>query len=150
MTTHQEAQVLCGLCGKTCKNKTALTSHMNSHELFSCNECGKQFHRRHRLNVHIKMVHLGVFEHQCNICSKVFTDGREKKKHILTVHEQLKPWFCDLCTFRTARYTNLGIHKKKMHSVSKQIPLKDFLQLIKDGNHPNQTDIDLEIARILE
>ena len=142
--THQDNGALCIMCGVSFNSNQSLKRHMDVEhgEGYSCPDCGKKFTVKSRLALHIKVDHLGEKEH-CPKCNKSFRLRREVKKHILTVHDQLKPWFCDHCPFRCARYGNLTIHKQKSHQI-KNLPLQDFLQMIKDGKHPNCVKMEID------
>ena len=143
--THEFRQSLCMVCGASFKSGQSLIRHMDvvHGEGYKCPDCGKKFTVKARLQLHIKTEHLGEKVH-CPKCNKSFRMKSEVKKHLLTVHDQVKPWYCDHCPFRCARYGNLNIHKQKSHQIMKNMPIKDFLQMIEDGRHPNCVKMEID------
>ena len=147
---HEENESICPKCGESLKNETKLKRHIQEQhgESHICADCGKCYKNTRLLYHHIRIRHLGI-RLQCTMCVKEFTEKASLKSHILVVHEQLKPWFCEHCPFRCARYGNLNIHKKKMHQYKESMPCKEFIKLIKEGQHPNCSQLDIDQQTII-
>ncbi|XP_031621756.1 zinc finger protein 90 homolog isoform X2 [Contarinia nasturtii] len=137
---HDEIQKLvCDICGRSYKSKSALCVHLgihsgrNSHE---CHICGKTFTQRGALVRHMPM-HTGEQPHQCDVCGKRFThyssfhmhqmihtNERKKKCNIcgsefrsnshmtrhMRSHTGEKPFSCPICGQKFAQRYNMKTH----------------------------------------
>ena len=147
---HEKSrQVLCGVCGKLCLNKSQLNRHTGSQhstEKFPCMECGKVFSSREIMRKHFGRTHEAK-QHKCQTCEKAFRLPGDLRKHISQVHDKLKPFYCEVCQFRTATLSNLNIHRKKSHarqSISKIV----LIEMVESGQHPFYSLSDIPMIRI--
>ncbi|XP_077346057.1 uncharacterized protein LOC143989671 [Lithobates pipiens] len=62
---------------------------------FSCTECGKSFHSKFKLDVHIRS-HTGEKPYSCPECGKCFSDKSNLYRHKRS-HTGEKPYFCPEC-----------------------------------------------------
>uniref|UniRef100_A0A8C6Q2Y4 C2H2-type domain-containing protein n=1 Tax=Nothobranchius furzeri TaxID=105023 RepID=A0A8C6Q2Y4_NOTFU len=70
------------------------TSHPG-HKAFRCNECHKEFNRKHHLTLHLR-VHTGEKPYICPFCGRSFTQGSSLTVH-LRRHTGEKPYHCNTC-----------------------------------------------------
>ena len=142
---------LCSICGKSFRNKAGLNKHIervHSNLEFPCVLCGKVFGCKSDMRTHFNRLHSGKEkQHKCQKCEKAFFLPKDLRKHISQIHDKLKPFFCEVCQFRTATISNLNIHRKKSHerpSISK----KALVELVETGQHPYYTLSDIPMIRI--
>ena len=135
---HVEGEIICDLCGKTCKNKEKLKFHMkNSHYnmtlSFTCHLCGSEFPLKEKLNRHIKYVHEKEnYKFKCDLCDKAFFSPLKLRQHHESVHEKSKPFVCDICGTKMSRFTNLSDHRFKLHG--EKFPSIQFYRDLIDKN----------------
>lgn len=117
----------CQQCGKICKSVAALKSHMRNHKQdVRCDQCGKVFHKQHKLQEHVKWFHGPQPErHQCNICNKVLHTLASYNSH-LKLHNEDKNYSCDLCPLKFYTAANLRTHKRVHQKNANYKPKKDW------------------------
>nr|CAD7207324.1 unnamed protein product [Timema douglasi] len=67
----------------------------NQQKQFKCEECGKDFVTRSKLNRH-GFRHTGQKPHKCDVCGKYFGDVGNLRQH-LVIHSGVKPFKCEVC-----------------------------------------------------
>lgn len=88
--------VVCTLCGLTLPTESELTAHEarctqpNSLKHFNCQECGKAFPRRARLQIHLR-THTGERPFACLYCQMTFKKNHHAKRHMRQVHKMDPP-----------------------------------------------------------
>ena len=82
-------------------------------QVFSCNECVKQFRSYYGLRIHRQVQHEGLRFH-CDACPAQFSDPSSRSRHKKLVHDGLK-YQCDICSHKANRRYLLAIHKKMVH-----------------------------------
>ena len=81
---------------------------------FLCSHCGKKFHAKHNLNVHVYQSHTDRSAmHSCSICGKSFAHLFLLNKHFRRTHESNYP--CNICDKLFKTNFNLNRHKTKVH-----------------------------------
>ena len=84
---------------------------------FLCSHCGKKFHAKHNLNVHVYQVHEvhsnSSAMYSCRICNKSFTRLFLLNKHFRRTHESNYP--CNICDKLFKTNFNLNRHKTLIH-----------------------------------
>ena len=79
-----------------------------------CSFCGKSFHAKHNLNVHMYQFHYNSSTvYACNFCTKTFNHSFLLTKHIRRTHESNYP--CDICKKPFKTRFNLSRHISKLH-----------------------------------
>jgi len=120
--------------------KRSLKKHLNDlkAEKTSCEICG-QMYTPVNLVKHKRIVHSDKEAVQCPTCEKVFYWSEEKKErglkeHIQSVHERFKPFACEICGKKMAKYNNLDEHRIKVHG-SKKMSIGTYREMIESGNY---------------
>jgi len=90
---------------------------------------------RSGLYSHIRKAHRQEFKYNCDQCGKKFDMRYRLNEHIIAVHDKIKPFICDVCGFKTAKHTNLNIHRKKSHGLE-WLSKTAFWEMIQSGRHP--------------
>ncbi|XP_059173280.1 zinc finger protein 728-like [Physella acuta] len=114
---HKEGDFIkCGLCSKSFLGKDNLERHVRLHKIytqvFSCEECGKNFRRKYALLVHKKMHSFKKFV-KCDICGQEFRFVSEVDKHKNTKHRYdkvLNIYKCNICGQRFPMLSHLSVH----------------------------------------
>ncbi|ODM93430.1 Gastrula zinc finger protein XlCGF48.2 [Orchesella cincta] len=122
--------MICTECGKTFAGPLGLKGHMRTHEKgFQqkveenrkkmkeiCDQCGKSFRDKHRMETHKQVVHLGPqhWKFECEVCGKKCFNKNKLEEHA-RVHLKAKSFICDLCGASYAHAHNLRLHKKNKH-----------------------------------
>ncbi|XP_054461546.1 zinc finger protein 260-like isoform X2 [Anoplopoma fimbria] len=77
---------------------------------FSCSECGKSFHLKKGLNIHMKC-HRGEKALNCSICEKSFTQSGSLQTH-MRIHTGEKPFSCSVCEKSFTQSGSLQTHMR--------------------------------------
>lgn len=96
MNSHEVFQ--CDLCQKNFTNKLSLRTHKNSYHgalKFTCEVCGKQFTTM-ALMKHHQSSHSGRRDHVCQVCSRAFSLKVTLRTH-MRIHTGEMPYTCDKC-----------------------------------------------------
>ena len=143
---HEEDEVLCNICGESCKNKYVLKRHIaRRHNSQTCLECGRQFKDKSTLSQHMKFAHLNIIEYPCPSCDKQFIDKKGLRRHILSVHDKIKPYYCEVCGFQSARSDNLNLHRRKSHQIETSFSKSDYIKFVESGQNPYCEQIDHDL-----
>ncbi|XP_055610678.1 gastrula zinc finger protein XlCGF26.1-like [Uranotaenia lowii] len=117
--THRANHYLftCENCGGRYKTKTALNSHLQTHEsnpVFTCPYCNYKAIKREYVMNHVKSQHQRSNAFKCDICELVFTRKSGMMDHRNT-HTKEKIFNCSICekVFYAAKY--LKKHVKVVH-----------------------------------
>ncbi|KAG9260533.1 oocyte zinc finger protein XlCOF6-like [Astyanax mexicanus] len=114
----------CEECGKPCKTKGALRTHMIVHQKerpFSCTLCGKAYSCAKVLNVHL-ISHTGERPFGCGYCEKRFKLKSHLKEHE-RIHTGEKPFCCPVCRRGFSRSNAMKIHLRTHHRDQLQFSL---------------------------
>ena len=104
----------CDQCGRWFPTRRKLEIHEKSvHSLFKCEVCKKEFSSKSGRNHHKKNVHGGV-KFPCDQCDKQFNYKVELSRHIQSVHEGVK-FYCDRCGKNFSSNCNLKNHIQSQH-----------------------------------
>jgi len=131
--------VICSHCDKKMLKRT-LKLHLNNlnSEKRSCEICNKMYTPvnlvRHKSAVHADRVAV-----QCPTCEKVFYWSENKKErllkeHMQSVHERYRPFVCEICGKKMAKFTNLDDHRINIHG-SKKMSIGAYREMIESGNY---------------
>ena len=143
----EEDPVICSNCGDSFRNYKSYYEHTrNCHaEEKKCDLCnnGKVYKRiyHHRLQFHIKEKTINCEVQGCKI---MFKTNIERKLHTRVVHNKEKPCVCDKCGIEMARFTNLKVHRIKVHKEG-NLTSKEYKEMIRSGQHnfvPKGSEID--------
>jgi len=109
-----EEHSVCFKCGKSFHTKNSLHIHMqyvHNKEISNCDKCGKDFEGPYRLQDHIRSVHRPK---PCPICGTMFQNLR---LHMHTVHreEKDKKYVCDICGKGFLQKDKLNGHNMSVH-----------------------------------
>lgn len=103
-------------CKRTFARRWNRKQHLNLHlhtrpkEEFVCEECGKVFTMRHRLNAHV-VVHSNEKPFRCPMCSKDFKTEEYASRHHRRHFEQ-KKFVCNKCDKVCTNQGNISQHCK--------------------------------------
>ncbi|XP_063543800.1 zinc finger imprinted 3-like isoform X1 [Cydia strobilella] len=106
---------ICQICGLKFESFGSIERHMNGHfRNYNCDKCDRGFVTNHRLNTHVKTIHVeGSF--QCETCKKVFSSHQKLKSHVDTVHKMVKRFKCTKCSERFTAYFKRYQHLVEKH-----------------------------------
>lgn len=78
--------------------------------------CGKEIDTQQDRSLHMR-THSGTpkSDSKCDICNKVFPTAAGIRKHKKT-HAHDRPYICDVCSKTYKNSSQLGVHKKRVHS----------------------------------
>lgn len=125
---QSERPFKCNFCPIHFKSTVRLKAHENKfhgtdHDVnylpeqpsrIECDICGKAFNYRHKLKVHVRMVHMGSKQPTCSICHKSFTATSSLERHML-IHTNEKPHVCGKCGASFRRALQLRHHMSMEH-----------------------------------
>ena len=94
-----------------------------------------------------RMTHDPRKQHKCDRCEKSFMRPVDLRKHISQVHDKLKPFYCEVCQFKTASLSNLNIHRKNSHA-RPTISKIALIEMVETGQHPFYSLSDIPMIRI--
>ncbi|KAK6755018.1 hypothetical protein RB195_013782 [Necator americanus] len=105
-------------CSSILRTRTALRKHalVHAERRFSCNNCGRSFAERTKLNRHM-LTHTGERAFKCTHegCNKAFSLEANLRSHIKT-HTGEKSYKCSYCTHAFTHPYNLRIHISRRHN----------------------------------
>ena len=125
---------ICDKCDYCCESKPVLLQHLKTHEEKKpCPECGEKVRNleTHFIRVHTPDE---LKKHQCQDCGKGFHQKTGLEIHIMNVHLKLRPYKCRYgCDISYNDASNRRAHEKKTHgkifTIVKEEKLKARLQL---------------------
>lgn len=120
---HGEIRFKCETCSQTFDEDAEYNEHLLVHPLV-CDKCGKTFHKRPNLNLHLKR-HLEVKPYECSLCPKSFITRQKLEEH-MNGHSGKKPLKCSLCDKTFSRHSNL-IQHRNIHHFNVKKKIKDFV-----------------------
>ncbi|XP_058836071.1 transcription factor grauzone-like [Topomyia yanbarensis] len=98
---HERAhEVLCDICSKIFKTRSALTHHRADHfrtERVQCPTCGKWLKNENSLKKHMIRHKEEKLVIECDICGKRSPSSHALKKHIKDQHTSERAYQCTLC-----------------------------------------------------
>jgi len=119
------SNISCDQCHSKFANQYSLKKHVKKfHEVkqYSCEVCGKTFHKHHLLKSH-STEHTGdPFPFRCNQCGKSFKYAMYLKRHE-RVH---KGYVCEVCNVTFEKSTDLQQHKASDHPPKSLKPVEEF------------------------
>jgi len=119
------SNISCDQCHSKFANQYSLKKHVKKfHEVkqYSCEVCGKSFHKHHLLRSH-NAEHTGdPFPFRCNQCGKPFKYAMYLKRHE-RVH---KGYVCEVCNVTFEKSTDLQQHKASDHPPKSLKPVEVF------------------------
>ena len=126
----EDKDIKCEICGITFWSKWSrgsaksnLTRHMRevhaSPQSLQCQDCGKRFSRKDKLQSHVKTQHREDKQSfSCSQCEKSFTQKDNLKRHVSDVHKEEQRFYCPECPEDFSRLENLKRHEERgKHSV---------------------------------
>ncbi|XP_050095875.1 zinc finger protein 184-like [Anopheles aquasalis] len=140
---------MCDTCGLAFEQKFALEMHRTRHgqkRQFKCDYCPLEYFTKPEKLLHIKQVHLKVFEVKCPDCGLLFKTKNELNQHIKS-HTDTRTYMCSVCKFGFKSQTHLSRHTKSVHQdvrykcdhCSQSYCRKDKLRMHIEKQHNIQT-----------
>ncbi|XP_052742054.1 gastrula zinc finger protein XlCGF46.1-like [Bicyclus anynana] len=113
--SHKEKPGKCQVCGRICKSKSVLTSHMKSHsdyKPYACTSCDKRYKDCGTLKRHFDRNHNIARTKSviCEHCGKCFYSKGDCKIH-MRIHTGETPYACTKCPARFTQVGSLQRHK---------------------------------------
>ena len=107
----------CPKCPRMLKSESGLKYHMNIHDgfTFSCHMCPKVLKSKHGLAYHMN-IHNSAQAFLCNDCGKSFVTKQKMQNHVRAKHTMERPYVCDTCGAGFVRSDKLLIHKRRVHT----------------------------------
>ena len=113
--TSKDLKKKCPYCNST--GHRVLKQHIEQVHLEKmCPQCGKMIIGTHRLNRHIKSVHIAMEDRpfKCKTCGKGFNVKTTLDEHY-NIHTGAKPFKCKYCPSAFASKGNLAMHERATH-----------------------------------
>lgn len=116
-----DSRFKCLECDKEFSKKDHLQAHFlanHTENLFSCNQCGRNFRYKSAFDRHIKIVHDQQQNHVCTKCGKAFSLKYDLTKHYETSHDESKraQRTCHICGKVFSKERNLQMHIVAIHN----------------------------------
>ena len=107
----------CPKCPRMLKSESGLKYHMNIHDglAYSCHVCPKVLKSKHGLAYHMN-IHNNAQAFLCNDCGKSFVTKQKMQNHVRAKHTMERPYVCDTCGIGFVRSDKLLIHKRRVHT----------------------------------
>lgn len=122
----------CNECHKVFLTKEKLYNHMQRHgeKKQLCTQCGRNFHLKKDLKMHIETVHQCLRKYPCDQCGRHFStkvtmmrhssrcgliSGQKRKVRVSAIHSPRPQMWCTECDFRCLRPDTLKRHFDKNH-----------------------------------
>ena len=124
----------CSHCPKVFTSENALKKHKfefhySVENKFDCNQCGKGYQSKLKLNWHTKNSHKKKFCELCNVFVSHGNFSRHKKEKHLVLNENLNPLFkCEKCGKALSRKEALENHMKSCGSIFNKEEDKSLLK----------------------
>lgn len=108
----------CFVCNKKMPSMVTLVRHTTAHSLkFTCDICGRNYHKNEALRYHIKCSHSG--KHSCRKCWREFPSLEKKREHI-KVSKPCWPFCCTSCGDRFLSWEIKQKHLSDYHGRPKK------------------------------
>lgn len=102
----------CDICGAgPFSTPYALQSHRDTHDVFTCEQCGATFTTQAALNGHIANAH--ATQYTCPVCQSVFTTQAALTSHINSAHSN--QYICATCGWTFSSAAALQEHMASAH-----------------------------------
>ena len=130
MTTQQEANLACELCGKSFLHKNYLNNHKRIQHVekqtnLACEPCGKTFSHKYYLKNHNRIEHVeNPSAGECDQCGERFKNQHQLKRHKYQRHDLKKKVKCDNCEKMFPNIFSKEIHNKRIHLREKNFSCK--------------------------
>ena len=130
ITTHTKLKHLnmrkqykCEECKYLTYRKRCLESHTKlyhrpeeEYKELQCMECGKRFHLRENLVLHVRTVHFKIKNFECDICDdRKFSTKVHLENHINNIHKGEKDFKCSHCNYAAFMEHRLTEHVNAVH-----------------------------------
>ncbi|KAI8499665.1 hypothetical protein Bbelb_227160, partial [Branchiostoma belcheri] len=116
-----EGPFKCPECSFLATERSELFLHIETHERFSCHDCGYRAATRDDCSSLDESIQLGETSDnekvslECRRCSYCTTDRSHFQEHIIKVHGKAGRFTCEVCGFWAASHSRLQKHMKKLH-----------------------------------
>ena len=113
---HTKEKSMCNICGKLCRCKSALKTHIKGHcATFRCDRCPRVFNQKKSLAVHL-MSHDKIKDFICDWpdCGRRFASKWSLQVHVRR-HTGEKPLRCNHCSYACTQRNALNFHQKSKH-----------------------------------
>ncbi|CAH1792910.1 unnamed protein product, partial [Owenia fusiformis] len=118
---HDKTYPKCAICNRLFTTTSTLRVHLKKmhnsgdSEVFTCEECGKEFMLNCDLRRHLrKHEDFRNKKHQCPTCDKCFFTSINLSEH-MNIHTGAKPHHCDQCDAKFTGSSALYKHVNKVH-----------------------------------